>query len=95
MGASPEHSQRRLIVAPAEPAAADKTGIALSFHGRTSDSDSLDRGSNPWGATKTTSQTIPECPQSQRISRFAGYLAFVYVLGHTLTFRGNWGQDWG
>ena len=26
--------------------------IALSFNGRTSDSDSLDRGSNPWGATK-------------------------------------------
>jgi hypothetical protein len=52
MGASPVHSQRRLIVAPAEPAAADKTCIALSFNGRTSDSDSLDRGSNPWGATK-------------------------------------------
>jgi hypothetical protein len=41
-------------VAPAEPAAADKTCIALSFNGRTSDSDSLDRGSNPWGATKAT-----------------------------------------
>jgi hypothetical protein len=39
-------------VAPAEPAAADTTCIALSFNGRTSDSDSLDRGSNPWGATK-------------------------------------------
>ena len=52
MGASPVHSQRRLIVAPAEPAAAYKTCIALSFNGRTSDSDSLDRGSNPWGATK-------------------------------------------
>jgi hypothetical protein len=26
--------------------------IAPSFNGRTSDSDSLDRGSNPWGATK-------------------------------------------
>ncbi len=51
MSASPVHSQRRLIVAPAEPAAADKTCIALSFNGRTSDSDSLDRGSNPWGAT--------------------------------------------
>jgi hypothetical protein len=51
VGASPVHSQRRLIVAPAEPAAADKTCIALSFNGRTSDSDSLDRGSNPWGAT--------------------------------------------
>ena len=38
-------------MAPAEPAAADKTCIALSFNGRTSDSDSLDRGSNPWGAT--------------------------------------------
>ena len=53
MSASPVHSQRRLIVAPAEPAAADKTSIALSFNGRTSDSDSLDRGSNPWGATKS------------------------------------------
>ena len=52
MRPSPVHSQRRLIVAPAEPAAADKTCIALSFNGRTSDSDSLDRGSNPWGATK-------------------------------------------
>ena len=52
MGLSLVHSQRRLIVAPAEPAAADKTCIALSFNGRTSDSDSLDRGSNPWGATK-------------------------------------------
>ena len=53
MGASPVHSQRRLIVAPAEPAAAVKfICIALSFNGRTSDSDSLDRGSNPWGATK-------------------------------------------
>jgi hypothetical protein len=52
-GASPVHSQRRLIVAPAEPAAAVKlVCIALSFNGRTSDSDSLDRGSNPWGATK-------------------------------------------
>jgi hypothetical protein len=40
-------------VAPAEPAAAVKpVCIALSFNGRTSDSDSLDRGSNPWGATK-------------------------------------------
>ena len=54
MGASPVHSQRRLIVAPAEPAAAIKpVCIALSFNGRTSDSDSLDRGSNPWGATKS------------------------------------------
>ena len=52
MRLSPVHSQRRLIVAPAEPAAADKTCFALSFNGRTSDSDSLDRGSNPWGATK-------------------------------------------
>jgi hypothetical protein len=40
-------------VAPAEPAAAVTTCIALSFNGRTSDSDSLDRGSNPWGATKS------------------------------------------
>ena len=41
-------------MAPAEPAAAVKfICIALSFNGRTSDSDSLDRGSNPWGATKT------------------------------------------
>ena len=40
-------------MAPAEPAAADTTCIALSFNGRTSDSDSLDRGSNPWGATKS------------------------------------------
>jgi hypothetical protein len=39
-------------VAPAEPAAAVTTCVALSFNGRTSDSDSLDRGSNPWGATK-------------------------------------------
>ena len=39
-------------MAPAEPAAADTTCFALSFNGRTSDSDSLDRGSNPWGATK-------------------------------------------
>jgi hypothetical protein len=53
VSASPVHSQRRLIVAPAEPAAADTTCIALSFNGRTSDSDSLDRGSNPWGATKS------------------------------------------
>jgi hypothetical protein len=52
MGTSLVHSQRRLIVAPAEPAAADKICTALSFNGRTSDSDSLDRGSNPWGATK-------------------------------------------
>ena len=58
MGASPVHSQRRLIVAPAEPAAADKTCIALSFNGRTSDSDSLDRGSNPWGATNTISAAV-------------------------------------
>ncbi len=27
--------------------------VAPSFNGRTSDSDSLDRGSNPWGATKS------------------------------------------
>ena len=41
-------------MAPAEPAAAVKTlFIAPSFNGRTSDSDSLDRGSNPWGATKS------------------------------------------
>ena len=64
MGASPVHSQRRLIVAPAEPAAADKTCIALSFNGRTSDSDSLDRGSNPWGATnhalRSTSLNLPK-----------------------------------
>ncbi len=58
MGATPVHSQRRLIVAPAEPAAADKTCIALSFNGRTSDSDSLDRGSNPWGATNTYSAAV-------------------------------------
>jgi hypothetical protein len=45
-------------VAPAEPAAADKTCIALSFNGRTSDSDSLDRGSNPWGATKTCTRAL-------------------------------------
>jgi hypothetical protein len=43
-------------VAPAEPAAAVTTCIALSFNGRTSDSDSLDRGSNPWGATKKTKE---------------------------------------
>ena len=59
MGLSPVHSQRRLIVAPAEPAAADKTCIAPSFNGRTDDSDSSNRGSNPWGATKTM-QTRPQ-----------------------------------
>ena len=32
--------------------------IALSFNGRTSDSDSLNRGSNPWGATMTYSKCI-------------------------------------
>ncbi len=32
------------------------TCVALSFNGRTSDSDSLDRGSNPWGATNTARQ---------------------------------------
>jgi hypothetical protein len=31
---------------------------APSFNGRTSDSDSLDRGSNPWGATKTINMHI-------------------------------------
>jgi hypothetical protein len=45
-------------VAPAEPAAAVTTCIALSFNGRTSDSDSLDRGSNPWGATNTALRGI-------------------------------------
>ena len=35
-----------------------KTCIALSFNGRTSDSDSLDRGSNPWGATNTISAAV-------------------------------------
>ena len=39
-------------MAPAEPAAAVTTCIALSFNGRTDDSDSSNRGSNPWGATK-------------------------------------------
>ena len=45
-------------MAPAEPAAAITTCVALSFNGRTSDSDSLDRGSNPWGATITTSHDL-------------------------------------
>ena len=71
MGASPVHSQRRLIVAPAEPAAADKTCIALSFNGRTSDSDSLDRGSNPWGATKTHDLAIATRPPTLQAPRRA------------------------
>ena len=39
-------------MAPAEPAAAVSICVALSFNGRTDDSDSSNRGSNPWGATK-------------------------------------------
>ena len=39
-------------MAPAEPAVAKPTCVALSFNGRTDDSDSSNRGSNPWGATK-------------------------------------------
>ncbi len=31
-----------------------KLAVAPSFNGRTSDSDSLDRGSNPWGATNAS-----------------------------------------
>jgi hypothetical protein len=36
---------------------------APSFNGRTSDSDSLDRGSNPWGATNSTS--LNESPDNK------------------------------
>ena len=66
-------------MAPAEPAAAVKlVCIALSFNGRTSDSDSLDRGSNPWGATKTragdTSLHFPEPPQT----RGGSYVSTTY-----------------
>ena len=75
MGSSPVHSQRRLIVAPAEPAAADKTCIALSFNGRTSDSDSLDRGSNPWGATKSL------YARPRRAFFFALFRTFSHFLG--------------
>ena len=53
-------------MAPAEPAAADTTCIALSFNGRTSDSDSLDRGSNPWGATNQESFTCLVCHTASR-----------------------------
>jgi hypothetical protein len=35
------------------------TSIALSFNGRTDDSDSSNRGSNPWGATKTLKTELP------------------------------------
>jgi len=41
-------------VAPAEPAVAIYNRVAPSFNGRTDDSDSSNRGSNPWGATNTT-----------------------------------------
>jgi hypothetical protein len=69
---------RRLIVAPAEPAAADKTCIALSFNGRTSDSDSLDRGSNPWGATKAPNPELPRTsPTSSHTRMFCFTGAYV------------------
>ena len=63
-------------MAPAEPAAAVKlVCIALSFNGRTSDSDSLDRGSNPWGATKNLNTRL----------RGAFFLPFSHLFGLSRT----------
>jgi hypothetical protein len=41
--------------------------FAPSFNGRTADSDSAYRGSNPWGATKTPKLGLPlTCPEHPR-----------------------------
>ena len=60
--------------------------VAPSFNGRTADSGSAYRGSNPWGAAKTSSKRVQEFPQSSPIFFARPWLALQDSAPHAGRF---------
>ena len=77
-------------MAPAEPAAAVSICVALSFNGRTDDSDSSNRGSNPWGATKRNKTLRGKSNDTLHHADRAVLLKKRKPLNHAVDFDGPW-----